>query len=246
MTLASEQLTEAHRLAQMRIGAGTALLVSAAWELLDIERLDATVEQWVATVTRIVEADRARSAAVAARYLTRHRHDAAGLPQALPAAVVADPFDQIALRTSLLVTGPYRLRTNLARNVAVDIAVDKARASSAGEALRHTLAGGRTTITSAVRSDPDIEGVQRVTAASPCHFCAMLASRGPVYGDESTADFKPHAHCGCQPEPVYDTDAELTPTAARFAGQWREAKTLASSENIRPEVAFRRLVEGRT
>ena len=240
----SAELTEAHRAAQVQLGARTATLALSLWDLLDLENIDGSIGRWFSALAEVVAANHRASGELAGRYLAAHREIGVGAPPGSP--VDAPDLNVQALRTSMLVTGPYRLRSNLAKGVGFDRAVDIARADSAGEAMRHALAGGRDRITAAVRSDPAIIGVQRVTSASPCHFCAMLASRGPVYRSEATAAFRPHSRCGCQPEPVYTRDAPLTPTAERFAAQWADAKSLASSEGIRPEVAFRRLHEGRT
>lgn len=61
---------------------------------------------------------------------------------------------------------------------------------------------------------------RRVTDGKPCGFCAMLASRGPVYRSASEAGQgnKYHGRCGCTVEP-YEGDPddwEPTPDEARF------------------------------
>ena len=62
---------------------------------------------------------------------------------------------------------------------------------------------------------------RRVTDGNPCGFCAMLASRGPVYGSAEKAGSggnRYHARCGCTAEPFEgDFDEwEPTPDEQRF------------------------------
>lgn len=66
---------------------------------------------------------------------------------------------------------------------------------------------------------------RRVTDGNPCSFCAMLATRGEVYGGEN-ADFPAHYKCGCTAEPVYSSwvPSELE---ARWAAAYEQAAALA-------------------
>ena len=67
---------------------------------------------------------------------------------------------------------------------------------------RLTLKGGRQTISEASVTDPAALGWERVISAGACSFCAMLASRGGVYGEHSV-EFRAHDHCNCTAEPVF-------------------------------------------
>lgn len=55
---------------------------------------------------------------------------------------------------------------------------------------------------------------RRVTDGKPCGFCAMVASRGPVYGSAKAAGDgnRYHDHCGCTVEPFYGDPREWEPT----------------------------------
>lgn len=62
---------------------------------------------------------------------------------------------------------------------------------------------------------------RRVTDGKPCGFCAMVASRGPVYTSESAAGAngnRYHARCGCTAEPYFGdpNDWEPSPEERRF------------------------------
>ena len=55
---------------------------------------------------------------------------------------------------------------------------------------------------------------RRVTDGQPCGFCAMVASRGPVYGSAQAAGDgnQYHDHCGCTVEPFHGDPREWEPT----------------------------------
>lgn len=76
---------------------------------------------------------------------------------------------------------------------------------------------------------------RRVTDGKPCGFCAMLASRGPVYRSEATArgaGGRYHDHCGCTVEPHYGSFAEWKPTPEeqRFIDAYGEVYKPGMSE----------------
>lgn len=78
----------------------------------------------------------------------------------------------------------------------------------ASRAQREVLSAGREKIQ---RSAPLW---RRVTDGKPCGFCAMVASRGPVYGSAKSAGDgnRYHDHCGCTVEPFYGDPREWEPT----------------------------------
>lgn len=194
-------LTEAHRLAQLRIGTRTVALMRKAWGLLDPADLDQSFADWLPVVVTIVQSQRRTSAALAANYLTTFRALELGEdPSFVP--VLADRAVPQAVATSMLVTGPVSIRAALRRGDLEARAVDVAQARTAGAAMRHVLDGGRETITRSVTTDRRARGYQRVTSGKACDFCTLLAGRGGVYG-EASADFPAHDHCSCSAEPVY-------------------------------------------
>lgn len=65
-------------------------------------------------------------------------------------------------------------------------------------AVRSAENAGRETIQAATRFDPEALGWARVlTGAESCGWCAMLASRGPVYKTAKTAGQSDDWHLGC-------------------------------------------------
>lgn len=173
----------------------------ATWALLDPENLDGTFDDWLLTVVPLVQAQRSSSSMLAAAYLTAFRTLEVGVDGAF-VPTLAGPADIAALTTSMLVTGPISIRSNLARGMTLSTAVDIAEGRAAAAGMRHALNGGRETITKTTREDRRAVGWQRVTSGKTCDFCSMLAGRGAVYG-EASANFEAHDGCSCSAEPVY-------------------------------------------
>lgn len=194
-------LTQTHRLAQTRLGAQVVAVMHSAWRLLNPDDLDGSFEDWLAVVEPMIQGARQSSTAMAAAYLNAARTLALG-PDGRFTPTLAGPGDPSALRTSMLVTGPVSIKAALSRNTQLARALDVAEASSSAAAMRHALNGGRETITLTVQADKRSVGYQRVTSGNACNFCADLADRGAVYGEDS-ADFQAHDGCSCSAEPVF-------------------------------------------
>lgn len=197
--MSTAALTERHRLAQARLGARTARMAVELWPLIDPEAVDDTFAHWLRAVSPVVQAQRVASSRLAANYLIAHKMTALGAG-ARTVPLLADPADVAALATSMLVTGPVRLKANVGGGVALGKAADVAMVSTARAAMRFALNGGRETITATAIADPDARGWQRVTSGRACDFCSILAT--DVYTAES-ADFQAHDGCTCSAEPAY-------------------------------------------
>lgn len=238
-TAAGKRLTEAHRLAQARLGAKTIRELLASWPLLDPAALDATTIQWLRVVTPIVQLRRGNSANLAANYLTTFRALELGTSKGFT-PVLDQRVTPKQLATSLTVTGPVALKQAMTRGLSLAKAAEVARVGSARAGMRHVLNGGRDTTIASVNADARAVGWARVTSGHPCHFCALIASRGPVYSKE-TVDFQAHDACSCSGEPLYSRDAEWPPGARQYQELWKQAKTMDGDTDI----AFRQLVEDR-
>lgn len=195
------RLAQAHRLAQLRLGARVVVLMHAAFRLLDPKALDATFEDWLVVVEPLVQNGRRMSAQMAAAYLAEARRQSVGFDGTF-VPVVAGDVSRDRLRTSLLVTGPLSIKRAMTRGVQLGRAVDVAGATSSAAAMRHALDGGRETILGSIRRDDRANGWRRLTSGKPCKFCSMLAGRGAVYSAD-TVDFHAHDGCSCSAEPVY-------------------------------------------
>lgn len=189
-------LTEAHRRAQVRIGAETAALIVATWRLLDPSD-DASVRRWLAIVTPIIANQRTTSAEVASAYYQAMRLAATGEAWS---PIGAGPLTEEQIRTALLVTGPVAYRAALGRGIPQREALEGAQRTSARSAMRHALNGGRETLLANVNADHHAIGWQRIAAGAACKFCNSLT--GNVYR-EATADFRAHDGCACSAEPLF-------------------------------------------
>lgn len=95
----------------------------------------------------------------------------------------------------------------------VQVAVDNTTAAL----VRHAEMPGREAVTDSIdRAGEEIGWARVLTGRESCGFCAMLASRGPVFTSKGTAGadasnrfvgggvYKYHDHCDCLVVPVYD------------------------------------------
>lgn len=155
---------------------------------------------------------------------------------------------------SLLVTGPGELKRRAARGETEAQAKRGGLVVVSGAASRHVLAGGRETQMELIRADDRALGYIRVTDSDPCAFCAMLASRGPVYKGRSfdasnakslgAGEAKVHDGCGCTIEPVLARKGNAWPGRAKeFQRLWyASTKGLSGQDAIN---AFRRAHEAK-
>lgn len=192
-------IAEAHRLAQLRLGARVVALMRAAFRILDPQDLDKTFVEWLATVEPIVANGRRLSAQMAAAYLIETRRKAVGFDGNFVPTLSSTP-DARALRASLLVTGPVSIKNAMTRGVKLANAVDVAGARTAAAAMRHALDGGRETILETVRRDDRATGWRRLVSGRACKFCSSL--EGVVTGEQA-AGFEAHDGCSCSAEPVF-------------------------------------------
>jgi hypothetical protein len=243
-TLATEAdlraLTQAYRTQQVQRAAIVAALVAAYYRSrVDVED-PAAIERWLDLMLPRIMGQQNIIARLAAEYANKARE--IELPR--EPKLTFDPLPgsvEEQIRTSLRVVGPVDY-TNKMRDIQrLDIG-DQQREAMAIEAkqitakkvaasvVRHTQAGGRETLLGAAKSDRVALGHVRVTTGTPCFFCAMLASRGLVYNDDSfnlsdsrfTGDGKVKVHdsCACTLKPVYRRDDPLVQDSATYTDLW--------------------------
>ena len=203
-----------------------------------------SVEAWLDLVIPALIRRSDSGANSAAEFFTALRRIELGVnagPFSPEAAIgVIDP----GVRKSLLAVGPYDYMNKASdiRNLDVGPQQEKALLLDAkqmttkklvGAALRHAQAGSRQTIHDNAERDEVAIGYVRVTKNDPCHFCAMLASRGLRYRafkegsfDLSDARFtgdgdaKVHDNCGCSLKPVYTDNDPGVKRTEKFADMW--------------------------
>lgn len=150
-----------------------------------------------------------------------------------------DDFPAQDVSTSLVIQGNYGIKSNMPMQETE--AMYNGLANSSGAGIRQAMNGGRNAIDNIVTRDPRILGYARVTDTNPCYFCALLASRGTVYGKASFVETdskfkvnkdapklpkgylnvaKVHDHCKCQLRPVYAKAEFFDADAADYRDQW--------------------------
>lgn len=214
------------------------------WPLLDVRNLDTSWRALETALQALVATRRRDVAGLASSYLEgfRRLEGVAGDLNVL----LADTYDPVALQTSLRVTGPVTVKQSIAAGASEAVAVQRGLVAVSGAVARFVLGGGRDTILRTVQADREALGYMRVTSGKTCAFCAMLASRGPVYKTQKTAGARGsgnryHDHCDCAVEAVYHRDTALPDSTQRFERLWMESTAGLSGQEARN--AFRRAYE---
>lgn len=238
LTEAAVQLTETHRQAQLAIRAALVADLLRIWGIFDPEDIGESWATLEAVLLAMIAAYGNLSAGLAAGYYEEFRaaEEIAGTPT--PRLAPLAPADEVI--GTLRLVGPTGARQLVAAGRA-DVAT-VTFTNVAGEASRQVLNQGRATLEESVAADRKALGWARVTDSKPCSFCAMLASRGPVYSKQG-GRFRAHGHCGCSLQPVYDRDQQWPGRAEEFRQQWKE--TTRGKSGAEARLAFRQAFEGR-
>jgi len=223
-----------HRRLQLALRARAIGELLAAWRLFEGD-----IESWrrfLVVALPVVMARRRDSAGLA---LAHVRERAAEEGIALEGLRLPEPPPAEALERSLGATGLAGTWRALSVGASLEAARQVGFARLAMAAGRHVMDGGREAVLGAASASERRIRWRRVAAPSACAFCAMLASRGPVYAS-GTVDFPAHDGCACTAEPAFEGD--LTRQEVELRAQWREATAgLSGEEALR---AFRRARSG--
>lgn len=226
-TAAGAALTEANRAAQLAARAGSLQELVRLWSIVDVENLPGTIDTFARAAAILGGQGFAESAAAAAEYYALFRR-VEGIGALIVPRAVAPAIDIMMglLRGAALkgIIDGRRAGMTLGR------AGDQGLIKVAGQLTKIVLAGGRQTIIGATQTDPKALGWARQTSGDPCAFCRSLAARGPVYKSEKSAEFLPHDHCACMPEPLYRGAPEglgVARQSAEYAAEFREAQAWA-------------------
>ena len=206
-TKAGAALTEAHRLQQLALRAAVVRDVARLWPMWKPSD-PSSYQAFETAMALLVQSRSQHSWALAARYYEMF----AGLeaPAAAKKFVVQQAAAVAAQQIAAAVSATSRAAVYSALGAGQTYAQAMANGlvQVSGAASRLVLNTGRDTIIDAVKKDRRALGWARVTDSAPCAFCAMLASRGPVYS-EAGADFQSHGHCVPGDTMVRGPSAEL-------------------------------------
>lgn len=233
-------LADAHRVGQVRLTAQIQRVLAEVWKrTIDPARLDATFPVYLRAAEVVLGQGRTASDALARRYYMKVASSAGFDPSALSAPPV--PMNPDAVETSLRVTGPVLVKSQVARGVSLEAAQAAGLAATVAAGKRIMLDGGREMLIQASRLDKNVRGWARVSDGGPCPFCAMLVSRGPVYS-EQTVSFRSHDRCGCGVRLVYrnDRDGGWSDNATQLRRLWD-----GTDDPNRPEGSTLTLAEWR-
>jgi hypothetical protein len=214
-------MADQHRIQQVRLSAAVQRQLAAVYRRTIVPTdLDRTFPLYLEAASRVLGQGRELSDVLARRYYMR----VASAADVRPAALDIRParLNREAVETTLRVTGPVAIKSAVASGVPLDLAVQLGLAKTIAAGKRITLNGGREMLIQASRRDPNVQSWARVSDGDPCHFCAMLIGRGPVYS-EGTASFRSHDGCGCGVRLVYrqDADGGWDPNATKLNRLWK-------------------------
>lgn len=91
---------------------------------------------------------------------------------------------------------------------------------------RHARSASRDLVTATARAN-GTRWARQLSGAENCGFCAMLASRGAVYGSDQRARFTAHDNCDCTATIVAGDHYEGVDQAAALRELWQESAGLA-------------------
>lgn len=207
-------LTVAHRRAQVSIQAQALRDYMLIWPLWRGD--EASFQQLLTAAVPLVHAHRQTSSALAGAYFEGFRMAERAGGSFTPR--LAGPVDEDRLKGSLYVTGAEMTRKAVEAGHSPQAARQQALIRTSGGITRFVLDAGRETTVLSTGLDREANGWARATSGDPCAFCAMLASRGPVYAGEDSAEFQAHDHCSCGAEPSYE--------GSEWPGRGREFREL--------------------
>ena len=232
------RLTELHRKQQLVLKTQVVrdvMRIFPAWQPRDPASYDAFAQ----AIVLLVKSRSVQSAALAAHYFDLFRTVETGTGIAHMATLAPGPTAEHILK-SLSATSRGALFRAFAAGQSYEQAMANTAVQVSGSVSRLVGNTGRDTILSATRADGQAQGWARATGGNPCAFCAMLASRGPAYREESV-EFQAHDHCQCYAEPVYE-GSEWPPGSREFQELWQTSTPPGQATTLND---FRRAIEGR-
>lgn len=208
-----QELARAHRRRLADLRASVARDTVSAWTAtMDPANPGRTFPEARRLIAEIIRQSHPTAVSLASDYYKAARRSA-GYTDGL-VVLPADPPPAGQVDASLNATGIAALVRALRAGQQPEQARRTSAVTVSGAAGRLAASGSRQTIQNTMLNDGRAVGWARVTDGDPCAFCAMLASRGPVYksaemaGDPRANADRFHDHCGCTVAPVYQDSDE--------------------------------------
>lgn len=207
LTPLGDELTQAHRLAQLELATAAAGEADVLWSELNVS----DPYPWAYAQALLLADRKGQSGRLTEAYLAEFSGVEYGQP-----VEIAPPRIELDGMIGVAIGAGANAVTNLT-DTGVDeaLALDQIRKRFNETVAAETQRTYREMIANS--SGQQRKAWRRVTDGNPCAFCAMLASRGPVY-QESTATvskyaLRYHKGCGCTAEPWYGNWSDWKPTA---------------------------------
>lgn len=238
--MASPQLVleQRHREQQSRLADASIRLALALWGAL-VRGPGRGTDEWLARLSPALRQQYMTSLRLSQAYYGLSRR--LDHPTAPPLEYVVPDLAEEAVIASLVGSGLKYLSEALEKGSTLEEALEGGGKAAAGAAERTTLSGGRRLIAETANQDDLALGYYwqtREDGKAPCHWCAMLASRGPVYKADSWPDTDPrphgelkvHAHdnCFCHLAPVWKRGQDLPDLTKTLKSDWEQVTKNAS------------------
>lgn len=227
-------LDNAYRAAVARTALTVTQVLLLRWRAVQAGSLRPSAQPWLSEAVEAILAGQRNAVQIANTYASQVR--SLSLPGEAFTPPPARPPNAEQIRTSLefqainTTERALRRQSSVRQGERLDPEVDQDSADrslagserqemeaairrAAGSAIRLVVASGQDQILDVVAADTKAQGWARTTKPGCCYFCAMLASRGFVYKEDSFSRSDPrfigpgqhkvHDHCGCGLRPVY-------------------------------------------
>lgn len=248
-TISETPQVEEHYLAQFALLTAVERSLAAVWPSLDPTDLAGSLPVIRRAVAALVEQFAQASISTAADYyeVLRAEHVPGGFTA--PTIEPPDP-ERVGLLVDDSVDGLLSRAATVPDEVYLAEIMTQVMRTTEGVAQASVGNAGVGELFAAMEEDRQARGWARVVRPNACYFCRMLATRGPVYRTEGTANFRAHRPrngrggvCRCSAEPLFGRYYEPPARVREDEALWdRISRTYKGADAI---YEFRRAIEGR-
>ncbi|MFE2048004.1 hypothetical protein ACFXAS_05815 [Streptomyces sp. NPDC059459] len=188
-------------------------------------RLRTSVPDWIAAMQAVIDQYARTSAALGAEFYDGQR-EAAGVAGTFTVPVADPPPDgqtESGLRWAMKdVWEREPEQATEAQQQPLAMRLEQAAKKAELVAQKLVADTGRATVIAAVQQDRQASAWARSAALGACAFCKLIASRGPVF-KQDTVRFEAHDGCHCGVVPVFAGQRfEASPQAKEWARLYQE------------------------